>query len=150
MGYSFRLAARVLLYAPSHRQDSIYHSLYYTSCGALAGTRHSSGSTMEDRSDDPSHHERMLLPQSYSFNSAWIHQLERTHSTHCCLMLLIRCLKRMAFHSVKRIWPISWGSAGGMGVWPRGEVTGTCRPTYLGGRGSIHSVKTKYYTFSLW
>ena len=39
MGYSFRLAARVLLYAPSHRQDSTYHSLCYTSRGALAGTR---------------------------------------------------------------------------------------------------------------
>ena len=42
MGYSFRLAARVLLYAPSHRQDSTYHSLCYTSHGALAGTRNSS------------------------------------------------------------------------------------------------------------
>ena len=31
MGYSFRLAARVLLYAPSHRQDSTYHGLCYTS-----------------------------------------------------------------------------------------------------------------------
>ena len=40
--YSFRLAARVLLYAPSHRQDSTYHSLCYTSSGALAGTRNSS------------------------------------------------------------------------------------------------------------
>ena len=30
MGYSFRLTARVLLYAPSHRQDSTYHSLCYT------------------------------------------------------------------------------------------------------------------------
>ena len=38
-GYSFRLTARVLLYAPSHRQGSTYHSLYYTSCGALAGRR---------------------------------------------------------------------------------------------------------------
>ena len=38
-GYSFRLAGRVLLYAPSHRQDSTYHSLCYTSRGALAGTR---------------------------------------------------------------------------------------------------------------
>ena len=38
MGYSFRLAARVLLYAPSPRQDSTYHSLCYTSHGALAGT----------------------------------------------------------------------------------------------------------------
>ena len=33
IGYSFRLTARVLLYAPSHRQDSTYHSLCYTSCG---------------------------------------------------------------------------------------------------------------------
>ena len=42
MGYSFRLTARVLLYAPSHRQDSTYHGLCYTSRGALAGTRYSS------------------------------------------------------------------------------------------------------------
>ena len=41
-GYSFRLAARVLLYAPSHRQDITYHGLCYTSRGALAGTRNSS------------------------------------------------------------------------------------------------------------
>ena len=43
IGYSFRLAARVLLYAPSHRQDSTYHSLCYTSRGALAGTRNTIG-----------------------------------------------------------------------------------------------------------
>ena len=42
MGYSFRLAARVLLYASSHRQDNTYHSLCYTNRGALAGTRNSS------------------------------------------------------------------------------------------------------------
>ena len=42
IGYSFRLAARVILYAPSHRQDSTYHGLCYTSRGALAGTRNSS------------------------------------------------------------------------------------------------------------
>ena len=42
IGYSFRLTARVVLYAPSHRQDSTYHSLCYTSRGALAGTRNSS------------------------------------------------------------------------------------------------------------
>ena len=42
IGYSFRLTARVLLYAPSHRQDSTYHGLCYTSCGALARTRNSS------------------------------------------------------------------------------------------------------------
>ena len=42
IGYSFRLTARVLLYAPSHRQDSTYHGLCYTSRGTLAGTRNSS------------------------------------------------------------------------------------------------------------
>ena len=42
MGYSFRLTARVLLYAQSHRQDSTYHDLCYTSRGELAGTRNSS------------------------------------------------------------------------------------------------------------
>ena len=39
LGYSYRLTARVLLYAPSHRQDSTYHGLCYTSRGALAGTK---------------------------------------------------------------------------------------------------------------
>ena len=42
IGYSFRLTARVLLYAPFHRQDSTYHGLSYTSRGVLAGTRNSS------------------------------------------------------------------------------------------------------------
>ena len=40
--YCYRLTANVLLYAPSHRQDNTYHSLCYTSRGALAGTRNSS------------------------------------------------------------------------------------------------------------
>ena len=38
MCYSFRLTARVLLCAPSYRQDNTYHGLCYTSRGALAGT----------------------------------------------------------------------------------------------------------------
>ena len=33
IGYSYRLTARVLLYAPSHRQDNTYHGLCYTSRG---------------------------------------------------------------------------------------------------------------------
>ena len=40
--YSYRLTARVLLYAPSHRLDNTYHGLCYTSRGALAGMRNSS------------------------------------------------------------------------------------------------------------
>ena len=34
-----RLAARVRLYASSHRQDNTNHGFWYTSRGALAGTR---------------------------------------------------------------------------------------------------------------
>ena len=66
MGYSFRLAERVLLYTPSHMQDSTYHS-NVTSVAEkwlerqIAQWVH----PMKDRSDDPSHHERTLLPRSY-------------------------------------------------------------------------------------
>ena len=71
MGYSFQLTTRVLLYAPTHRQDSTYHSLCYTNRGALAGM---SNSSKKDRSDNPSHHEQTLLPRS-------LFHLMR-HSTH--------------------------------------------------------------------
>ena len=61
MGYSFQLAARVLLYAQSHRQDSTYHSFCCTSRGALAGTEIAQWvHPMKDRSDDSSHLERTL------------------------------------------------------------------------------------------
>ena len=55
IGYSFRLAARVLLYAPSHRQDNTYHVEHWLERD-LAQWVH----PMKDRSDDPSHHERTL------------------------------------------------------------------------------------------
>ena len=49
MGYSFRVTARFILYAPSHTEDSTYHGICYTSRGALAGTRNSSmGSPHEE------------------------------------------------------------------------------------------------------
>ena len=41
MSLAFRLAAGVLLYAPSQRQDSTYHDFCYTNRGALAETRNS-------------------------------------------------------------------------------------------------------------
>ena len=50
MGYSFRLAARVILYASSQRQDDTYHGLCYTSRGALAGTKNSSMGTPHEGS----------------------------------------------------------------------------------------------------
>ena len=63
MGYSFRLAARVLLYAPSHKQDSTYHSLCYINRGALAGTRNSSMGPPPWRIDLTTH--RTMSERSY-------------------------------------------------------------------------------------
>ena len=61
IGYSYLLAARVLLYAPSHRQDNTYHGLCYTSRGAWLEREIALWvDPMKDRSDDPSHHERTL------------------------------------------------------------------------------------------
>ena len=66
IGYSYRLTARVLLYAPSHRQDNTYHSLCYTSHGALAGTRNSSmGSPHEGSIRRPIAPWANALPLSY-------------------------------------------------------------------------------------
>ena len=41
------VAANVLLYAPSSRQDVAYHDLCYTNCAALAGTK--TNSFIKDR-----------------------------------------------------------------------------------------------------
>ena len=54
MGYSFRLAAMVLLYALSHRQDNTYHGLFTPAVELwlereIAQWVH----PMKDRSDDP-------------------------------------------------------------------------------------------------
>ena len=88
IGYSFRLTARVLLYAPSHRQDSTYHGLCCTSRGALAGTRNSSmGSPHEGSIRRPSHHERTLLPRSY------ISLPGVTMAVVCTILYVGRCIK---------------------------------------------------------
>ena len=55
LGYSFRLAARDILYATPHRQDSTHNGLCYTSRRALAGRRNSSiGPSL--RIDPTTHH----------------------------------------------------------------------------------------------
>ena len=87
MGYSFRLAARVCLYASCHRQDNAYHSLCYTSHGALAGTRYSSISPLW-RIDPTIHH--ILSKRSYYGATShsldecqinqWVHQNDPSHN----------------------------------------------------------------------
>ena len=67
MGYSFWLTARVLLYV-HHHTDRITH----TTAFVIPIVEHwlereidHRVHSMKDRSDDPSHHERTLLPRSY-------------------------------------------------------------------------------------
>ena len=81
IGYSFRLTARIILYAPSHRQDSTYHSLCYTSRGALAGTRNSSmGSPHEGSIQRPI---VTMSKCSYHAATSRSRKLERpTYATH--------------------------------------------------------------------
>ena len=55
------LAARVLLYAPSHRQDSTYHGLCFTNRGALATMRNSSMDRSEEGAGRSSEVERSLM-----------------------------------------------------------------------------------------
>ena len=43
MGYSFQLAAMILLYASCHRQNNTYHGICYTSCEALVQWVHHEG-----------------------------------------------------------------------------------------------------------
>ena len=62
--YSYRLAARVLLYAPSHRQENTIFVRPVMDHWLERVIAHWV-SPMKDRSDDPSLHERTLLPRSY-------------------------------------------------------------------------------------
>ena len=78
IGYSYRLTARVLLYAPSHRQDNTYHNLCYTSRGAVAGMRNSSmGPPHEESIRRPIAPWANTLPLSYVplLKVSWVHAL---------------------------------------------------------------------------
>ena len=78
MCYSFWLTARVILYAPSHRQDNTYHGFCYTSRGALAGTRNSSmGPPNEGSIWRPTAPWVNALPLSYV-------QLPKCNEAICC------------------------------------------------------------------
>ena len=79
MGYSFRLAARVLLYASSHRQDNTYHGLCYTSRGALAGTRNIYGRKLKNHTDNDRGNPLPLLHGLLFFISSNVLLYARSH-----------------------------------------------------------------------
>ena len=63
MGYSFRLTARLLSYAPSHWHDSIYQAFVMPVMENWLVWEIALRVHMRDRSNDPSHHE-WTLPKS--------------------------------------------------------------------------------------
>ena len=82
MGYSYRLTARVLLYASSHRKYSTYHGLCYTSRGALAGTRNSS-------MDPPSGEQALRNSSVVSSHDIHVYVLCSVIYYLCCIMMLL-------------------------------------------------------------
>ena len=103
MDYSFWLAARVLLYAQSHRQDSTYHGLCYTSRGTLAGMRNGS-------------HQIQKLPEKSKMITILFPMTNSVIQWNCCepnfddLSLLVKhnplavCLQEMFLRALILLW----------------------------------------------
>ena len=98
IGYSYRLTARLLLYAPSHRQDNTYHSLCYTSRGALAGTSNSSM--------DISYVTQIWYRHQYNVCRIYIYFkiAEKVHAWSCTMMLKRNPLSYFSFQPVLHDW----------------------------------------------
>ena len=105
MGYSFRLAARVLLYASSHRQDNTYHGLCDTSRGAPAGTSNSSMG--------PPHEGSIRRPIALPDDTMTTKVVDR------------RAVRGMTFPTTSKHWRRKRGGGGGKG--------GMCPPIVLTG-----------------
>ena len=125
MGYSFRLTARVLLYAPSHRQDSTYHGLCYTSRGAQAGTRNTSMGPPW-RIDPTTHHtisecsyhratsrsylwlvagDRLVLAKKWDVMSCWIDPLWWTHwAISCSTQFTAFDITKAVIYCILSVW----------------------------------------------
>ena len=99
IGHSFRLTARSILYAPSHRQDNTYHGLCYTSRGALAGTRRS-----RNEVNNVFHHTRYY---------GYITPDVRVRTTQIIIGLLFP-IRRKKYFILHMPWPLlhQWWSTG--------------------------------------
>ena len=120
MGYSFQLTARVLLYAPSHRQHNTYHSLCYTSHGALAGTRNSSMTMGPLWRFDPTTHRTM---SEHSYHGATSHST--ITENFCSYNIQLMNCRVWIFGLPKKSWYlgmiktmiITWVQTGWWAVW---------------------------------
>ena len=110
IGYSFWLTARVLLYAPSHRQDRTYHSLCYTSRGALAGMRNSSvgspheGSTRRPIAPWENTLTRATSCSNHSRCQIFLHLLYCNHKIHEYNSVIYANPEKVSWFSYSRQW----------------------------------------------
>ena len=96
---SYGLKARILLYASSHRQDNTHHSLCYTSCGALAGTRNSSmGPPHEGSIRRPTAPWANALPLSY-VPFLWYSSTSTSNNP-----LVQTWMEELAYAKLDRLW----------------------------------------------
>ena len=105
IGYSFQLETRDPFYALSHRQDSIYHGLCYTSRGALVGTRNSSmGPPHEGSIQQPiapwvnTTTELNLAPFIHSIAYVW-QDIQTTRSVLFCSGILNQAIFQPVVHN---------------------------------------------------
>ena len=97
--HSFQLAVRAILYAPSHRQDTTYHSLWYTSRGALAGMRNISMG--EPWRIDPTTHRNM---SERSYHGATSRSFAMILSQNECLTTSLYSSSAMVEHPLMVQW----------------------------------------------
>ena len=126
IGYSIRLTARVMLYAPSHRQDSTYHGLCYTSRGTLAGTRNNSINPPHEGSI-----RRPLAPWANALTTelhlalpdGWCHWVQRMGWTGCYDTGRNWFQSACVTHNLPKCWPTSrkWSSDTTL-YWSSGQI----------------------------
>ena len=98
IGYSYRLTARVILYAPSHRQDNTYHHLCYTSRGALVGTRNSSMGPPHEGSI-----RRPIAPWANTLPLSYVLLKVVLVLTDTCLKYIISYTSKKSVHNICKI-----------------------------------------------
>ena len=89
-GLLFLISSKELLYAPSHRQDSPYHCLYYTSCGALAGMRNGSMCTLSEI--DLMTHHTMSGCSTMELHLAPVYSRDKNKIRHRQTNLVVHCI----------------------------------------------------------
>ena len=107
-GLLFRLAATVLLYASSHRQDNTHHSLCYTSRGILAGTKNVSdnGSVITIWMNEWMFNETPARKTDWLLGVTYNDIVLDGNSVTACVSTFLQILRNPSFHLRKPNTPL--------------------------------------------